>query len=396
MLADLTDELLWPRLFRAPALALRMNRLIVAFVALLLVGLVAQIPSPFGDHRTLSKLWGDVYSDAVRSIRDRRLDTAADPTWLRTEGSAPTSEFSEKGAVGFWLPLMEPVVKPVRRAKDLVWLHPAEAALFGLPCLLLMAVAGAAVSRGAAVEFSQGVVLSWTQSLGFAASRWMAVVVAIVLPLTVAIVTVGGLALAGWVLLRWPVVSFVGAALYPVALVLGFVVVLVLAGLVLGGVMLVPAIAAEGGGYGGDGLDALQRVYAYVPAKPVRLALYVTLLAVQLLAMLWVLTWLADQTVSVSWWASWRLLPTEVAAGLGGRGGAGADWKTSGPAWLLALWNAVPGMLVSAFGVSYVFCGGTVLYALARKLIDGQDVDEVWQPTLVPGTQSPTKAAAGQ
>jgi hypothetical protein len=58
------------------------------------------------------------------------------------------------------------------------------------------------------------------------------------------------------------------------------------------------------------------------------------------------------------------------------------------------IWTLVPFGLLAGFVVSYILCAGTILYLLMRKLADGQEVEEIWMPGMVPGTAAAATAPA--
>lgn len=349
VLGDLADDLLWPKLLRAPALALRPARLLLALMALLACSLIARIPAWWGEGSSFGEAWS-------RALTDTAWNPPAD--W---------------GAVGDAVGLyVSASTAPLRLIAD----HPGHALLFGVPILAVLALAGAAIARLAVAEFARGVMLPWTSGVAFALARAGAVLSAVFLPLIVIGLIAATLALAGFLLLNRPIPSVLGSILYFLALGLSLVAVLAIAGLIAGWPMLVPAVAAEGGAVGGDGLDAVQRAYAYVPGRPLRLTLYLVILVAQLGVMLWLLGRLAAGVTGFAAWACGWFMSAESVARVFGptppdAGAAAFAWRT------VAFWENLPGMLVASFGVSYACSAGSVLYLIMRRLNDGEEETEV-------------------
>ena len=53
---------------------------------------------------------------------------------------------------------------------------------------------------------------------------------------------------------------------------------------------------------------------------------------------------------------------------------------------LVMLWQTVIFCLVAAYVFAYYFSATPVIYLLMRQACDGQQLDEIWQPGVVPGT----------
>jgi hypothetical protein len=43
-------------------------------------------------------------------------------------------------------------------------------------------------------------------------------------------------------------------------------------------------------------------------------------------------------------------------------------------------------MLATAYAMSVVFTGLTIVYLLLRRVVDGQHISDIWMPGLLPGT----------
>jgi hypothetical protein len=234
--------------------------------------------------------------------------------------------------------------------------------------------------------------------LAFAVSKAWSLFFSVAAPLLAVGLIVGVLALGGWVLLGIPGVRVVGAVFFALALFGGAAAVIIFVAYLLGLPMLVPAVACEGT----DAIDAIQRSYAYVTGRPLRLVLYWAVLIVQAAVVTLVLALLAGWVIQLSTWAASLLLREPMHAAVQGLGeGDLPDYgpmspTQAGAVHIVAFWVQVPLLLVASFVVSFWFSAGTTLYLLMRQVCDGQDVGELWTPGMVAGTHAPVEVEDGE
>jgi hypothetical protein len=378
-LDDLTRDLVWVRLLRAGPLSLRPARLGLGLAYLVCVGIVLAVTRA---------LIGPDRAAAVGLIVEEHAANLGSAV-LALGSLAPKAAAREVYALGVELParlLSEATLATLLAGPALVW---------------LTAVVGGAISRSVATEAAQGVSLAWPKALGFALGRWTSLTGALAIPLILVWGVALGLHVAGWALLSLPVVNIVGGLAWGLLLVGGLVGAVVLLAMIVGHPLLLPSVAVEGT----DAVDAVQHAYSFVFARPLRLAAYWALLIVQgaaLLLLAGLVVHLALQFVAVgaSGWsgeAGRRIVGALPAAAIGpdqalATSPRGTERVAAGIASLFTV--ALLGVL-GAVVVSYAFTGSTLLYLAMRRVVDGQDMSEVYMPTLIPGTQSPTPAAAG-
>jgi hypothetical protein len=263
--------------------------------------------------------------------------------------------------------------------------------VYGLLFVVLIAVGGGALSRMAAVEIAQGEKLRLQDSLDFALGSWRRLVLSLLLPLLIAAFLVVLLLVGGWFLML-PWVDLLGGVLYGVALLIGFGVVFLMVGYALGFSLLVPAVACENC----DAADAQQRAYAYVLSRPLHLLGYGVVLIVGLvlgfvLAGLFAVALLnvtgalldavtANPAVEGAYgFALFDLAPGRTASV---PLQAHSEWS----AWLVVFWQTVVVSLVAGYVFANYFGASTIIYMLMRRACDGQEMSEIWQPGVVPGT----------
>ena len=391
MLGDLTSGLLWPALLRATPLSLRTGRLTLglgAWVLILLLG-------------NLNTLWSDqpAFIDALIAMLDRSLGLmGASAVALDAEGFL-------LGAV---------TLGDMPRA--LVEAYPVSTFALGLPMLAVWVRLGGAIARSAAEEFCVDRVTPWNEAMRFSLRKWPALIAAVLAPLAVVAVLALVVAVLG-LLFAVPVVHLLPALLYPLFLLLGALAVIITILWVIGQPMLVPGVACEGT----DAFDAVQRAFAYVLARPVRLALYASILVVQGVIVFGLASGLVGgingftaQTSGAFVGETPREILTPIPEGgpvsnhtdtgtphgtprvtlaaltqdgdgqpAAGDTPAEPDGPIATHGWsrrIVNFWTGALELLLGAFFVSYFFTASTLLYLLLRRMCDGQDTAELWMP----------------
>jgi hypothetical protein len=192
------------------------------------------------------------------------------------------------------------------------------------------------------------------------------------------------LAIAGFFLARWPGVNLLGAVLYGAALLVGFLATFLMLVYALGKPMLIPAVCCDGA----DALDAIQRAYSYVIAKPLRLALYVGVLIVQGIVLVAVVSVFCAAVVAFTSRSAGAWTGERGERMVGGSRVVRAEEATTpagdrlfdAGAAVVRGWNLVPASIPVAFLFSYWTCASTLLYLGMRRVCDGQDMNELWSP----------------
>ncbi|MBS0188970.1 MAG: hypothetical protein JSS51_12960 [Planctomycetes bacterium] len=365
-LADLTEDLLWPRLLRIPAMALRPASITIGFFGMLAAALVGDI----------ARLWRAPSSVSLSTLLSDELERAFSifsregMRGLQTaDGSAVQNAFS-----GFF------------RIPRVLWDQFSWGSLLALISITLILIAGGAVSRIAACEFAHGVRISWVEALGFALRRWSSLLFSFLGPLLAALFIYACVAAAGWVFFSYGWTQIIGAVLFFLAMLASALAVCLIVLTILGAPLLVPAVTCESA----DAIEAMQRAYAYVPAKPLRYLLYVVLAVIVGGVAVAIGTALCSGITSFSLSAAgaWAKQPPRLFA-------YPMTPANSPSEWVLRLWMGVPLAIAAAYGFSVVFTGCTVIYLLLRRVVDGQALSDIWVPGVLPGTAMPTDPAAG-
>ena len=271
--------------------------------------------------------------------------------------------------------------------------------VYGLFFVVLIALGGGALARMTATDVARGEKLRLQEAVDFAVSSWRRLIFSLLLPLLIAGVLCALLIAGGW-LLMLPWVRVLGGLLYGLALLLGFGVVFLLAGYALGFSLLVPAVACENC----DAADAQQRAYAYVLGRPLHLLGYGVVGLVGLALGFVVASLFAVAALNVTGAIVDEVTGNPAVAATHGfalfdlapdRGAAiPLQWHSKWSAWFVSFWQTVVICLVAAYVFTYYFGASTIIYLLMRRACDGQEMTEIWQPGLVPGTMTPEPTAA--
>ncbi len=368
MPGDVWPRRFWTDLLLASRLALAPSRVALAFGALLLIGLLAHVPDLWfrgsGPVDTPARMLSDCGSKGAGALVDAVLALRLDDA------------------------LAGVVFLVYETPRLLLTKFPWTTALF-LPILAWpWTIAGGAIARSAAERFALGRQPKATRSLAFALSRPISLLLALLTPMIAAAGAALPIAGLGYLFFRVPGVNIAGGIFFGVVLVLALFLVVALVGFALAHFLLVPAVACDGV----DALDAVQRAYAYVFARPFRAMGYVLVVAGQGVALLVVLALVKSATVQVAGHLATTWLPGDVAyiyrdAAIASElhDTGATPFGTTGAASIVALWGGIPSLLLAAVMTSFYFCASTLLYLTLRHDCDGQDPRDLWQPGLVPG-----------
>ncbi len=352
----------WPRLLEGAVLAFRPQRVVMSLLLVVAIGLAVRIPL----------LWLGKADKAHELGPATMLADLIEKTFATLAKAVVSMNLA--GVVSALVQLGE---VPGRVFKAYPW---STLALIPIVAALT-ALLGGAVCRSAAVEFARAGRLTWTEALSFSLSRFGSSAASLLGPLVIGGILWGGVVLLGGAALSVPWLQVAGAALFGIALLLSFLLALLTIGYALGLPMLLPGVACEGT----DAIDSVQRAYAYVLGRPLRLVLYLLVLVIAGVVVTMVLSAIAGMVREGSIRAAGTLLSKEssslwytyvVSGEAPLRVQPTSSQKATGA--VLAFWGRIPGLLVVSWVVSYLFSAGTALYLTVRQANDGQDPSEIW------------------
>jgi hypothetical protein len=216
---------------------------------------------------------------------------------------------------------------------------------------------GTTLSRASAVYLINGGRMSFREMVCFGLSKWRAGFAAPLLPLLGMLLLALPILLLG-LLLRLSFLAWVGAIAWPIALLAGFVITILLLGLIFGWPLMLSAIAVEDS----DSFDSLSRTYAYIYQKPLHYLFYVVM-ALFFGTLCWYgVLYFANLMLEVTQWVgNWIVLGTDIG-------------KTSE---VIRTWEAIFRLLVLGFSATYFWSAITSIYLLLRRNVDAVEMDQI-------------------
>lgn len=270
----------------------------------------------------------------------------------------------------------------------LIWAfayHTAYSTILFAVVLAVMALAGGAICRIAALQFAQGEKPGLVEAVRFSVGKFYSFLTAPVTP--VAIIAVIGLFIVLLGLVgNIPIVGELSVALFlPLALLAAALITIIVIGALAGFGLMFPTIAYEDS----DCFDAISRAFSYIYAKPWRMGFY-TVVAVLYGAICYVfvrffsflLLWTAHLFLRIGFLDGNRKLMAiwpqpDLTDLLGLTAAQPTNWSTSAAAFLIYVWVLVVVGLMVSFVVSFYFSANTIIYALMRNRVDKTALDEI-------------------
>jgi hypothetical protein len=312
-------------------------------------------------------------------------------------GEAPLA--AQVRTVGLPIPAEQPGVLAglVMLWYGLVWLlkmHWFYSLIFTPVALAIWAMAGGGISRAAVVQFARDERIGLPEALRFATTKFWGFFFAPVVSL-VFVLAFGVLLMAGGLVGSIPVVGdILVGVLWFLALVAGMAIAFITVGLLAGGHLFAPVIAAEGS----DAFDAISRGFVYVYSRPWKSLLYGLILIV----------YGSICYLFLRFFVFMMLVATHAFVGAGmlaGRPEAGVgqhkldvvwqmptyvdlrphpfEWQLLGVGesilfCLIALWTYAIWGLLQSWLISFYFTGSSMAYLLLRKDVDAMEAEEIY------------------
>jgi len=278
---------------------------------------------------------------------------------------------------------------------------------------------GGAICRIAAVQIARNERITLSEALAFTRERFVSYFAAPVFPMVLIAILTLLLIIFGW--LEWtPYVGDIFAGLFwPVVLLLGFIMAIVLVGMI-GWPLMVATISTEGS----DSFDALSRSYSYVYQAPWQFLWYNLLALAYGAVLIFFIGFMASFMVYVGKWGvasapglakidpksdrepsylfnhaptsfGWRDLLisssqfVEEVDEVSATGHAikhkefTKEYRDSihggneAGAWMVTFWLWIVFLLMLGFGYSYFWSASTIIYFLMRRDVDDTEMDEV-------------------
>ncbi len=354
-LQDLLDDLLWPHLLRSWKLALAPGRVALCFVAVVFIAALWAVTKSATGQDTLGELWLSITRDFQSIVK-----VFSGPE------AATASVYS--------LFIQTPA--------DFVRQFPVVALVVVPAILFVWCMVGGAVCRSCACEVALRAALPWRQAISFGLKKSLALFAALAGPLLLVWAACLLLRLLGVALFTTKALGLLGGAAFIAPLLLCLVISVALFAYLLAHTLLIPAVACEGT----DSFDAVQRCYAYALARPGRLVGYTIISVFSVVpAMVIVGVIVAFAIIAAASLTGAPLAAPDAVFPEQFHPGGGEHLGVT--RWMVRAWTVLIVGIGLAYFVSLYFCAATNLYLVIRRLVDGQDIAEIWLP---PPTSAPT------
>ncbi len=283
-LPNFFDSLLFPKIFQTFKLAVRPSKLIIAFLAIAVICLAGSImdlsktvvTAPNGDTELQAYL-----SD---SARVQQFITANKETQQSRGVFSTLWQFGAEKFHGILISLSNLDISGIKAnvneyIKAIAWAfkyHITYCIIFGLIKLAVIALAGGAVCRIAALEFARDEKPGLIEALRFGRKNFFNFFAAPLFPIVLIIIVGLFIVLLGVICNLWWFGELIAGICMPFALIGGALIAVVLIGSLAGFGLMFPAVAYDGS----DFFDAMGRAWHYVFKKPWWMVFYTAIAAV--------------------------------------------------------------------------------------------------------------------
>lgn len=245
----------------------------------------------------------------------------------------------------------------------------ASLLLCGLLSVATWAFFGAAICRIAAVQLAAEEQVGLGAALRYACRKWPAYFAAPLFPVGGALLAAIPVIILGWLM---NVSVLFGGLFWPLVLVAGFFMAVLLLGVLFGWPLMWATISTEGT----DSFDALSRSYAYTFQRPLNYLFYAFVAGViGWLGWLFVQNFAAGVIWMGYWAAGWGCGSEQLATIISG---GELEGLSSVGATLIRFWAGCVKLLAVGFLFSYFWSAAAGIYLLLRRDVDATEMDEVY------------------
>jgi hypothetical protein len=346
-------------------------------------------------HNTSLRLW-------VNAVHNRN-----DFTWVDTSARSASEVFDSarewlvQGPVMIWTYFTRPFIAMFDSKLTPIGF------LFLLLCgvweLLMWGLFGGAITRIAALKFTRDESPGLIAALKHAFSKWPSYSLPPLVAMAGASVFAIQLVLLGFIM-RLDVLAFVAALFWPIVILLGLMMAVLLLGALAGWPLMWATVSVEGT----DAFDALSRSYAYVYHRPWRLLWYALFSLFLAIVSMFVVKLFASSAIALGNWSiDWGLdnptmrsvVAPEPAANMAPKidlspgttapvdidiptleapGGSPESRTLAATRSIIAFWKAIVALLVAGYQAGFLWVAAVGIYLLLRRDIDGVQTGEVF------------------
>lgn len=250
----------------------------------------------------------------------------------------------------------------------------AYALLNGLWAVAVWAVFAGAITRIAALALTREETLGPKSALVYAVTKWRDYASAPLVPLLGVVLAIVLVGFPLGLLLRLDFFVLAAGFVWPVVLLVGLFLAIMVFGLLAGWPLLWPAVSVERS----DAFDAISSCYAYVYQRPLHYMFYVLVAAVIGAIGALVVSVFAVGVLGLSeWLVSWGSGMARLAAILRPEESGDPGWFLRAGASLIAFWTHCILVVVPAFAHGFFWTAATAIYLLLRRDVDAKELDDI-------------------
>lgn len=244
--------------------------------------------------------------------------------------------------------------------------------LGGLWSLAVWSLFGGAITRIAALALARDKRVPAGDAIGYARVNWLNYFTAPLYPILGALLATIPLILFG-LLLQFAFGVLMAGILWPIVVVVGAFMAVLLVGLFFGWPLMWATISTEGT----DSFDALSSSYSYVYQRPLHYVFYIVVAGI-LGVVGWALVSLfAEAVISLGvWGVSWGSGHERIASALDPA--VRPEGMAQAGVVMIRFWVGCVRLLAVAFISAYFWTAATAIYFLLRRHVDNTELDEAF------------------
>ncbi len=379
------DDLLFPKIFKTFRMAIQPTKLIITFLALIVICLAGWIMDFISEPVVATPDTPDQLKSYIEDFTEKGKPGGVFSTLWRFAAT------KFQGAVDsvFAQDIPGVVTNIADYFKAVGWAlrhHYVYCPIFFVIKLAVISIAGGAICRIAALQSARGEKPGLTEALRFSIKRFTSFFTAPLVPVGIIIFIGLFIFLLGLIgNIPWAGELIMGIFVL-LALIAGALIAVVLIGAFAGFNLMFPAVAYDGS----DCFDAISRSFSYVYAKPWRMVFYTAIGAiygaicytfVRFFAFL--LLWITHWSLQLGVWGNNKLTAIWAEPHLRNLlvppNWVALNWPQSIAAFLIYLCSlAIVGLLVS-FIISFYFSANTIIYSLMRNKVDNTALEDIYK-----------------
>ena len=403
---------LFPKIFQTFRMAIQPSKLIIAFLAMVVICLTGWIMDFSRTVVTTPAIEGGITELQIYMTNPDKLKSHIE--YYRENGerrgvfstlwnfAAEKFHGTLKSLFAFNLPgVAANITEYFKALRWAIRYHFLYCIILFAIMLAVISVAGGSLCRIAALQFARGEKPGLTEALRFSTKKFLSFFAAPLVPAGIIVFLSLFIFLLGLIGIIPRAGELIIGVFMLLALIAGSLIAVVLIGTIAGFNLMFPAVAYDGS----DCLDAISRSFSYVYSKPWWMGFYTAIAAVygavcyifvRFFVFLWL--WVTHQSLQLgarfaSWFFGLFGIGGKVAHKLaaiwpepsfmnllGSSDLATANWSESLAAFLVYLVILVVIGLLVAFIISFYFSANTIIYSLMRKRVDNTALEDIFSP----------------